>query len=120
MGLLTAEFLSVLPNPQEPIPPRYQCIRSAIVEEMNTRPLTPTHAKSHVAAKELLQAKASLKELLSQDDIKFLIGSDEKPSQWAVGVTQKNSDADRFLAGLEITEWDTDRVSVAEFAESRA
>jgi hypothetical protein len=107
LGLLSVDLLSVLPNPQdEQIPPRYECIRAAIVEEMNQKPLTPTHSKSHAPAKVLLQAKASLKELLSEKDLELLVDYDGDPPQWAVGVTQKNSDADRFLGGLKITDWD--------------
>lgn len=106
LGLLTAEFLAVLPNPQDPIPTRYQVIRTAIIEEMNSQPLTPTHAKSHAPAKHLLQAKASLKELLSEDDIELLVDYDENPPQWAIGAAQKNSNVDRFLVGLDIGQWD--------------
>lgn len=106
LGLLTAEFLAVLPNPQDPIPTRYQVIRTAIIEEMNSQPLTPTHAKSHAPAKHLLQAKASLKELLSEDDIEFLVDYEENPPLWAIGAAQKNSNVDRFLVGLDIGEWD--------------
>ena len=73
LGLLTGEFLSVLPNPQDSIPERYKPIRAAIVEEMNSQPLTPTHGKSHAPAKHLLQAKASLKDLLSKEDLESLI-----------------------------------------------
>lgn len=112
LGLLTSESLSVLPNPQDQIPPRYQGVRTAIVDEMNTKPLTPTHIRSHAPAKHLLQAKASLKDLLSEQDIEFLVAYDEVPPQWAVGIAQKNSNADRFLTGLAITEWD-----VEEFVE---
>lgn len=108
LGLLSADFLSVLPNPQDPIPPRYQGIRAAIVAEMNNQPLTPTHAKSHAPAKYLIQGKASLKELLSQEDIKLLVDFDDEPPQWAISASQKSSDADRFLVGLSITEWDID------------
>ena len=112
LGLLTAEFLSVLPTPQDQIPPRYQGIRATVVDEMNTKPLTPTYAKSHAPASHLLQAKASLKELLSEQDIEFLVGHDQEATQWAVGVAQKNSNADRFLTGLAVAEWD-----IAEFVE---
>ena len=73
LGLLTAEFLAVLPNLMDGIPPPYQCIRSAIIEQMINEPLTPTYAKGHAPAKCLLQAKASLKELLSDEDIEFLV-----------------------------------------------
>lgn len=108
LGLLTADFLAVLPNPQDQLLPRYQCIREAIIKVMNTQSLTPTYAKTHAPAQILLQAKASLKELLSSDDIEFLVDYDAEPPQWAISAAQKNSNADRFLAGLSIREWDVD------------
>lgn len=108
LGLLTADFLSVLPNPQDSIPklyPRYQGICDAIVEEMNEQPLTPTLAKSHAPAKYLLQAKASLKELLSNDDIEFLVDYDDKPPQWATAHALQGTNIERFMTGLAITDW---------------
>lgn len=105
LGLLTTEFLSVLPNPQDQIPPRYVGIRSAIVEEMKSRPLTPTHDRGHAPAKRLVQARASLKSLLSEDDIEFLVDHDDDPPLWAVGATQRNNRIDNFLAGLDIRQW---------------
>lgn len=112
LGLLTGEFLTVLPNPQDALPPRYQPIRAAILAEMNNKPLTPTQAKSHAAAKNLLQAKAALKDLLSPEDVEFLVDYTDEPPQWAISAAQKNSNADRFLAGLAIRDWD-----VEEFVE---
>lgn len=109
LGLLTAEFLSVLPNPQDLIPARYNTIRKAIIQEMNTQPLTPTQARSHAPARRLLQGKAALKELLSEDDIKFLIDDPEKLPLWAAAAPQKNSNADRFLTGLAIQQWDIEQ-----------
>ena len=41
LGLLTADFLAVLPNPKDALPDRYKGIRTSIVEEMNSQPLTP-------------------------------------------------------------------------------
>lgn len=108
LGLLTTDVLSVLPNPQDTIPPRYQHIRDAVVEEMNEQPLTPTHAKSHAPAKYLLQAKASLKELLSNDDIAFLVDCDGEPPQWASARALQGTNIDRFLTGLAIADWDID------------
>ena len=105
LGLLTADFLTVLPNPQDALPNRYKAIRTSIVEAMNVQPLTPTHAKSHSPARQLLQAKASLKDLLSDEDIEFLISHDDAPPQWAVGATQRHINIDRFLGGLAIAEW---------------
>jgi hypothetical protein len=106
-GLLSTEFLGVLPNPADEVS-RYAPIREAIIEEMNEEPLTPTYGKGHAAAKRLLQARASLKALLSEADLEFLVDYEDEPPLWAVGATQKNSDQDRFLGGLAITEWDID------------
>ena len=47
-----------------------------------------------------------MKELLSDDDLRQLDVLDGKPPQWAISATQRNSDQDRFLAGLEIIGWD--------------
>ncbi len=109
LGLLTTDLLAVLPNPQDAVPPRYELIRNAIVEAMNTEPLTPTHARSHEPAKRLLQARASLKDLLSAEDLKFLVDYEEAPPLWAIAAQQKNSNADRFLEGLAIRKWDTEQ-----------
>lgn len=112
LGLLSADFLSVLPNPLDSIPLRYDCIRSAVTEAMNCEALTPTQARGHAPARTLLQAKASLKELLGSDDLALLVEHDGRPPAWAVSAAQKNSNADRFLTGLAIQDWD-----VNEFVE---
>ncbi len=107
LGLLTADFLSVLPNPQDSIPKRYQDIRKAIVEEMNEKPLMPTYTKSHAPAKHLYQAKASLKDLLL-NDIALLVGYDDEPPQWAARALQ-GTNIERFMTGLAITDWDIEQ-----------
>ena len=112
IGLLTVEFLAVLPNRQEQIPPRYEGIRKSVIRAMNTEPLTPTHDKSHAPARYLIQAKAPLKGLLSPDDIEYLVEHDDEPPRWAVGVTQKYTNIDRFLGSLDIRDW-----GVEEFVE---
>jgi hypothetical protein len=109
LNLLTSEFLGVLPNVHDDIPDRYVPIRASIVNAMNEEPLTPTYSRTHAPARHLIQAKASLKNLLSHEDVKFLIDYNEMPPKWAIGATQKNSDVDRFLACLAITEWDVEQ-----------
>lgn len=109
VGLLTTEFLAVLPNPQDAVPVRYQRIRAAIIEEMNTQPLTPTRARTHAPARRLLQAKALLKDLLTKDDLEVLVDYNNEAPMWAVAATQKSNNVDRFLAGLAIREWDTEK-----------
>ena len=110
LDLLTPEFLAVLPNPQDQIPQRYQGIRAAIVEEMKSEPLTPTQDRRHAPAGRLIQARASLKALLSADDIAFLVDHDDgDPRLWAIGATQRNNRIDQFLTGLGIREWGIDQ-----------
>ncbi|GAA5266679.1 hypothetical protein ACOSOMT5_P3109 [Acidiphilium sp. MT5] len=105
LGLLTPDFLSVLPNPQDQVPPRYQGIRTAIIAAMKAQPLTPTHDKGHAPASRLIQARVSLKELLSEADIAFLVDHNGEPPLWAIGATQRNNRIDQFLSGLEIRDW---------------
>ena len=105
LGLLTPDFLSVLPNPQDQVPLRYQGVRGAIIEEMKSKPLTPKHDRGHAPANQLLQAGASLKRLLSKSDIAFLVDHSGEPPMWAIGATQRNSRIDHFLSGLGIREW---------------
>jgi len=110
LGLLTQGFLEILPNPQDQIPKRYQAIRSAIISEMKTEPLTPTYAKGHAPARRLVQAKASLKELLSEDDLELLVDYKDEPPLWAIAATQRNSRIDNFLGGLQIRDWGIDEL----------
>ena len=105
IGLLDRDFLAVLPNSQDEISAQYTTIRDAIVDAMNERPLTPTHAGSHAPASRLLQAEAGLKDLLDRDDIRFLIDGNDDPHDWAIAATLRNSEVDRFLRDLDIEHW---------------
>ena len=116
LGLLSTEFLGVLPNPKDPIPDRYSGVRAAIVHEMNNRPLTPSHAGTHLPARNLRQARASLKELLTTEDLQFLSRSYDGPAQWASNRWLEGTDTERFMTGLAIQNWDTQEF-VAAFVE---
>jgi len=108
LGLLTGEFLGVLPNPKDSLPDRYKPIRQSIVNAMNNEPLTPTYSRSHAPARNLLQAKATLKKLLFKKDLEFLVEHEDEPPKWAIAASQRNSDQDRFLEGLDIKKWDVE------------
>ena len=109
IGLLSADFLAALPNPNDDLHVRYACIREAIVNAMNEQPLTPTYKRSHAPAKRLLQAPAALKALLHEKDIEVLVDFEDNPLAWAIAATQKNSDIDRFLSGLSVAGWGINR-----------
>ena len=107
LGLLNAEMLGVLPNKQDAIPKRYQEIREAIINELHSEALTPTHDRSHAPAKTLFQSRAAIKSVISQDDLSVLLGSEIEP-KWAANAPQKNSNTDRMLSSLAIRDWDVD------------
>ncbi|WP_029972134.1 sacsin N-terminal ATP-binding-like domain-containing protein [Paraburkholderia graminis] len=105
LGLLSGEFLAVLPNNEDAVEARYQVIQEAIILEMQEEPLTPAHSGGHSPAKALMQARAPLKKLLTDADLQFLLETEDHLT-WAIGATQRNSDQDRFLTSLDIPEWD--------------
>jgi hypothetical protein len=107
-GLLTTDFLGVLPNPQDQLGRPYECIRDAIVAAMNNEDLTPTYLKTHAPARFLYQAKVSLKELLSSDDIERLIEYEDEPPQWAANRALQGTNAERFMNGLSMRDWDVE------------
>ena len=106
LGLLTREVLAVLPNQYDQMPERYQCIRDAIIKEMKSEPLTPIHGRNgHAPASRMLQAGATFKNLLTDEDLAFFHGTEKN---WVVSKTQRNNEINRFLQQLDIREWDTD------------
>ena len=104
LGLLNAESLGIFPNPQDQIAERYKRIRVAIIEAFNSENLTPTQGRSHAPARELFQAKASIKDVISDDDLAVLLEREDQP-RWAASAPQKNSNADRLLSRLAIRDW---------------
>lgn len=116
-GLLSGEFLAVLPNNDDPLPERYRVVRKAILEEMESQPLVPTYSGGFSPARRLVQARAAMKMLFSDEDLAFVTGRQDLPT-WAIGATQRNSNQDRFLASLDISSWDAD--DLKELFENRA
>jgi hypothetical protein len=117
LGLLTGEFLSVLPNNDDTLPERYALIRKAVLDEMRTASLVPTYGGGFAPAARLCQARASLKALLSSEDLAFVTGRNDQP-EWSISATQKNSNQDRLLASLSIQNWDADKLK--DFFETKA
>lgn len=117
LGLLTGEFLSALPNNDDQLPERYALIRKAVLDEMRVAALVPTYEMGFAPAVLLLQARASMKTLLSNADLALVTARQDGP-KWSIGATQRNSNQDRFLTSLGIQSWDVD--GLKEFFESRA
>lgn len=108
LGLLRRDFLGVPPNSNDALGKRYNQIREAITRAFNNEPLMPTLEGDHAPAKYLFQAKASLKDLLSTKDLKFLIPHDDVAPRWAASRELQGTNAERFMSGLETRDWDVD------------
>lgn len=117
LGLLTGELLSTLPNSDDPLPAQYSVIREAILNEMRTKSLVPIYGGGFAPAERLFQARASLRSLLSSEDLAFVTGREDQP-QWSISASQKNSNQDRFLSSLGIETWDAENLK--SFFEAKA
>jgi hypothetical protein len=117
LGLLNGDFLAVLPNNDDPLPERYKVIRTAIVAEMKAQALVPTYTGSHAPASRLCQARATLKALLSDEDLAFVTGRGDQPT-WAITAPQRSQAQDKFLNSLGIASWDAE--DLKDFFEARA
>src|SRR5690606_11868133 len=84
----------------------YGLIRDAICGAMKTEPLFPTYGKGHAPADNLVQAKASLKDLLNEDDLEYLVDYETDPPLWAASRALQGTNVERFMTGLEIRDWD--------------
>lgn len=117
LGLLSGDFLAVLPNNDDPLPERYSVIRSAILSEMQSQALVPTFSGDYAPATRLCHGPASLKTLLSDEDLAFVTGRSDQPV-WAITAQQKNQAQDRLLSSLNIAGWDVKEL--IDFLETRA
>jgi hypothetical protein len=117
LGLLTGEFLAVLPNNEDPLPERYAQIRKAVIDEMQVAALVPTFDMGFAPATRLLQARASMKSLLTKEELALVTARKDEP-MWSIGATQRNNNLDRFLTSLGIPSLDVGDLKV--FFESRA
>jgi len=110
LGLLTTDFLGVLPSLQDSLGKGYgyDKIRSAIHEAMKAQPLFPTLSKGYAPAKCVVQAKASLKELLTAEDMRLLARFGDNTITWAVNRALQGTNVERFMSSLSIREWDWD------------
>jgi hypothetical protein len=102
--LLTADFLSVLPNTSDTLGESYVTIREEITKAFSDQPFTPTLHKGHAVASHLLRAKKPLKELLDEEDVNFLAGESGLTLYWAPTVSLSSA-AENFLNDLSIRAW---------------
>ena len=104
-GLLTTEFLAVLPNQDDDLRNFYEPIMDRMVEAFNNERLVPMKQGSHAPAKETFRGSVRLSDLIDDKDLATLLGDGHSPPLWIKNPSQLNQREDCFLSMLEITEW---------------
>lgn len=101
-GLLTVEFLSVLPTDKDNLPLFYKPIQNKLIETFREHELVPTDDNRYARAIHVFQGPAPLRKVILAEELSFFVGKDNVC--WAKGV-QKNLRVDHFLQALGIQQW---------------
>ncbi len=114
MGLLTTEFLEVLPNPTDELSPFYQPLLNELIQTFKTQPLVPVDRGGYAPAHNLMKGQARLREVIGKEELVFL--TDTPAAQWVAGVMESHR-ADKFLDALDIQEWNWSELDAAMHAK---
>lgn len=107
-GLLTVDFLAVLPNLSDNLGDSarfYEPIRRAIIKGFQKDNLTPMKRGGHAAAQGIFKGPAIISDLINDDDLVQLLDSNYETPMWVANPPQRNQREDRFLESLDIKEW---------------
>ena len=115
-GLLTTEFLGVLPNSAEELGGqdaqyvKYSIFQEPLKQLFNTNPYTPTIENDFAPAQNLYRHsdKNDIQQFLGVAGLRALMQNDKL--SWVKNAAQKNSNADKFLGALNIQEMTGNRV----------
>lgn len=101
-GLLTPEFLGVLPNDEDQLSPFYAVLRETVYNALRNRVLIPCLDGGYGKAEELARGPKVVTDVIGDNALAVLFDDDKK--QWAAGVMQ-NSRSDKLLASLGMPYW---------------
>ena len=108
--LLTRDFFRVLPSSKDPLGDQYTEIRERIIQEFDIQSLMPTYDGGYAPARALCQARESLKDLLSKEDLRFLGNFDpDLQIDWAVNGDIQGTEIERFMSSTAIRNWGIDQ-----------
>jgi hypothetical protein len=107
IGLLDRSFLRVLPNEEDGIPEFWDPIFRCTIEAFRSDDLLPTNDKRFVRSSLAILGNAELRELISNEDLRFLV--DDATVSWAIGVFKNTRESD-FLDSLELLEFSSEEL----------
>ena len=102
IGLLTTEFLAVLPLSSDSLSAFYEPFLKSICNAFQNHPLTPTLCGKFKRASILRKGVNDVTSIISDSDLAFL--TDYEYLRWAANPRQRNQREDRFLTSLGIEE----------------
>jgi hypothetical protein len=109
LGMLTMDFLKVLPNSNDPLENFYKPIHDEIVSAFNTQPLLPTICGKYAPADCLYRADKSITGtkdqpgLISEDELKLLTNNDK--AMWLANAPSSGR-INEFIEDTEVKKWD--------------
>lgn len=102
-GMLTVDFLAVLPNSSEQLPKFYQPICDHIIQAFKNTALTPTRSGGHARSTSLYRGPVKIADVINDDDLSLLTGC--ASPLWTANPRQQNQREDQFLKSLSIKDW---------------
>lgn len=102
-GLLTTQFLSILPNGDDKLRDFYMPLFDTIIDTFKVEELVPTDDNNYACSDYVFQGPAPIREVITKEIFSFLIAQNDVC--WAKGV-QQNSRSELFLRALNIQQWD--------------
>ena len=104
-GLLTVRALAVLPNDKDNLPTFYLPLMTRLAREFQEQNLVPLKRNGHGAASGIIRGSKALSDIITDDDLVTLLGSDTISPRWAANPPQIHQREDNFLSMLGIKQW---------------
>lgn len=106
MGLLTTDFLAVLPNREDDLEPFYGPIRDAVLGILRRENLVPAHAGGHLPARDLVQGPRAIKDVITDDLLPFFLSTGTaRTARWAPAGAVDQRRENLLLSSLGIEAW---------------
>jgi len=113
MGLLSVDFLRLLPNKEDELSDFYIPIQNRLIQAFQNRDLTPMKNGAHSAAVGKYRGSSKFSNLINDDDLAMILGENSYQPMWISNPTQLNNREDNFLTMLDINHWKTENLVTA-------